>query len=1239
MPVELTAAALLGVEPERLRAALEAAGCNGPSLSLRTTFELAQAAQPCAAAPDGSDLLLGWLSSVGDDEGDPAHAGVHSSEHVGLLRLTCQRSSVVCSVSRAADAWPESFGRLIAVASWTYVPEIDADSPHLEIDGELITLLPPRTPPPKLETRAFSVREMVRRSEPQKMLRLRGEVTAISEVTTSNQHSSSGFEGGGALAGGERGDGAKRPKKEDGPYFFVELSQGSGGGGVAVVVAFRGVRACRWRYLLRVGEEYLLSNLRQAVLFEGRPSEQQVLRTSDDQSRAQTHVWRAPPSDAAPPPRRRRRLRTTNCSQLLAQASQCGGYELSQGALLSVDDEGEGEGEDEAGQRHELIDYEGEVSQVLSPLVWELDGQFKLFLSHAPPHPRPGARRGARVLVHAAHTLPHAAAEAAAAQAPGCAIAGFGLCWRGHVEITRHASLPPPATAAAPTAAAAATPAACITRKLFLFLNLPEVVDYWEGLHPRWAERWDGILPSRRGHQDRGLSAAALLQWLLKPQPTSPCCPPVPAAAGAAATAAAAGLLRNRPLREGFREVYRHSRGCAMCASRGPLPHAPPLDELLGHRRLQEARQRAAQSHAPQLLRREALGGAGGCLPPLLLGQLWLSEDPDRPALLLRDATAAMPLLLPPADACRADALGDVVCASAYELLVEPPPRRAPQTAQHARVFVRLRLFDADGLAAPGVRMLPFAASGGAPAPRRVRADAAARGGASAGGEPLLLVPTSGLRVIGAAAGGAASAERGVTFVAQASAPGWKLEYGPAAAGLTEARVTLSGARRRWLPLLQPFKAFLVWGGHHFTAGHVRVDAADAELALLPPSPEAARFVGAPPPPLLSICELLQMAPRLGPDEPVAVLRCVLLERRLKDEEQSWSLQLRLGDGRGATVEAYLDLDKVGVPPGLRVGSWMRLCRAWARTSHTKGQLYLKLDTDTEVSPRASRACTRLRHPAARLTTALAHQVHLEEGDEAAAAVAAGSEEEAMAAMAPTPLSQLVQGHGRQGGIHRLHVSLRKVFSLELRWRCASCGDVMRGRICGCAQAFSPAARARPPAAEGGGAPDTSVWGDGRSRLFEVQASAEISDGGAHNALYASGAQALELLQCSGATVEALRRAAAACGPLSHSYEWRGASDLSAGTAQWRSGAGQAIDATSRLALERIVPPGLRWHRDFVVYCRVTRRAGGAWKREAFTLAGEPRETYVPETRVTLQALRVTPINAALEVHRLLMQE
>ena len=63
----------------------------------------------------------------------------------------------------------------------------------------------------------------------------------------------------------------------------------------------------------------------------------------------------------------------------------------------------------------------------------------------------------------------------------------------------------------------------------------------------------------------------------------------------------------------------------------------------------------------------------------------------------------------------------------------------------------------------------------------------------------------------------------------------------------------------------------------------------------------------------------------------LTLTRCELLERRVKEEaapsgaQSSRSLQLRLGDGRGASVEAYLDLAKVGVPAGLLVGARLQL--------------------------------------------------------------------------------------------------------------------------------------------------------------------------------------------------------------------------------------------------------------------------------------------------------------------------
>ena len=87
----------------------------------------------------------------------------------------------------------------------------------------------------------------------------------------------------------------------------------------------------------------------------------------------------------------------------------------------------------------------------------------------------------------------------------------------------------------------------------------------------------------------------------------------------------------------------------------------------------------------------------------------------------------------------------------------------------------------------------------------------------------------------------------------------------------------------------------------------------------------------------------------------------------------------------------------------------------------------------------------------------------------------------------------------------------------------------MSGRTCSCTQAdeaFSatlntPAASAATSGAPTCGAPATAAaaaaaaaspnafgWGDGRRCLFEASVSVEVTDGSAHNTLYASGAQA-----------------------------------------------------------------------------------------------------------------------------------
>jgi len=88
----------------------------------------------------------------------------------------------------------------------------------------------------------------------------------------------------------------------------------------------------------------------------------------------------------------------------------------------------------------------------------------------------------------------------------------------------------------------------------------------------------------------------------------------------------------------------------------------------------------------------------------------------------------------------------------------------------------------------------------------------------------------------------------------------------------------------------------------------------------------------------------------------------------------------------------------------------------------------------------------------------------------------------------------------------------------------------MSGRTCSCTQAdetlpavaalntsaasattFAAPTTAAPAAAAAAAAaasPNAFCWGDGRRCLFEASVSIEVTDGSAHNTLYASGAQA-----------------------------------------------------------------------------------------------------------------------------------
>ena len=1270
-----TAASALGIGPDALRSAL----ASTPHDELLTPDQLPR--EPRDSSSATVTLLVGWLSTVGDSEGDAPPPNRHTSAEVGLLRLTCVRESVVCSVSTDARPSPELLGCLVATRCWLHVPERGAMARHVEIDGPLVRCLAPRAPQPArpASKQSLTVGGAVAAASGGKarLLHVRGELTALSELCTS---------------------------RGEAPSFFAELSDAEGG--AATVVAFHGLRASRWRHVLRVGEEYVFTNLRQDVLdnLRGREadgaapeshgwdrSRAHVLRSSGDHSKSATSVWRlaatsmpskpsmpsmAPPP---PPPPPRASSQLMSCAELRCASSQWDGYELSQGVLPCTQPETASEAAAAAAaaeaaplaspQGEQLINYEGVVTRVLSSLVVELDETFTLLLSHAPTRPRYGLRRGATVAVRGAHTLPHSSADAAA---NGCAVAGFGLCYRGHIEILRHA----PAAATAATAAAndggdgggddddaPLSSRHCITRQLSLHLNLAETLDYWQSLHASWNERWSGLLSGTR--------QAELLMLLLTTAP--------------AGEAALFANLRATAARDVYREVFRHGRGCRLCAARAMVPHLPTLRDVASLPRVRQAMQRAQTTSSPQLLQREALG-LPGRLPPLLIGELGLAAA-DAPAIVLRDATATLPVLLPAAHACLTDAIGRLWCLGDFELLVEPPSRQSPQP----RLCVRCRLQPRQP--PPPMRMRAGGPSVAAPGQRFFKMSvlespnedgwlsAAVGVAASEGGASWLVVPTQGLHALGGATTGGGGARRSFWAV---RAPIDEATQAVQAADVEEVLVELYGPSRRWLPLLQPGQCYVVRGAVHLPLHHqplqlhVRANAPDAAIRRLTsherqrllPQPLLTR--GAPAPPL-SVGGVLA-APRPAADEPTEVdLRCVLLERRLKREEAAAggggaaeaSLQLRLGDGSGAQLEAYLDVTQLEVPPGLLVGSRLLVRRAHPRVSRSTGKLYLKLDATTEMihiddgdgatdaHAHAHAHAHRHGHAGAGAGAGAHAGAHRHAGG-VAAADSMGSAGSAGSAGSggPTLLSTLLSGCGaRGGGVHRLHLSLRKIYSVELRWRCSGCNEIMCGRRCACGTAEPPppptttttttTTRTASPAAA-----RAAVWSDGRPRLFEVHVQAEVTDGSGVAYLDASGEAAWGLLQCSAAVIDGLRAAAAACGPLSHRHEFRPAatsSCLSLGTALWQCGAEQRIDDTSRAALARAVPAGARWHREFVCRCRTTRSASNAWKRDRFRLKGAEQtatggeyETFVPEARLTLQALHVAPHNAGLELRRLL---
>ena len=197
--------------------------------------------------------------------------------------------------------------------------------------------------------------------------------------------------------------------------------------------------------------------------------------------------------------------------------------------------------------------------------------------------------------------------------------------------------------------------------------------------------------------------------------------------------------------------------------------------------------------------------------------------------------------------------------------------------------------------------------------------------------------------------------------------------------------------------------------------------------------------------------------------------------------------------------------------------------------------------------------------------------------------------------------------------MYRLVLTACRLFKLHIALRCAECHEVRNCGRCQC----------------GGG-------GARRAAQLEVDANVEVSDGSDRAYLDVSGPLVWMLLQCPPTAVRALSAAAAACGPLSCQAASSRGEDIVRTRGAWTYGLGAAPSDAQRAAVNRALPVGASWQREFVAYCRCTNKSEG-WKLDdSVWVDGAAHATVAPEKRTKLQAVRIAPLWARQELERLL---
>lgn len=258
----------------------------------------------CEGCIDGSlaarGALLGWMLP----DGQPSVFRRHRRpSDLGCLTLSTlahhsqTAQSLPCSASAACGLAPEWMGRLVVICRWKYLPSERGG--EIEIDGPVVHCLPP--PTPLRGMRAFEVDEawvkLQQKEEDgrsHRLINLRGEITALSEPFGLDE----------PIFAAELSSATPLPTRE-GACAASRHDEGEDGEGrcssssppplYSTMVLFVGERASRWRSVLRVGEVYVCTHLRQDRLDSQLSGPRLILRSSTDKpergSHKLTQVW------------------------------------------------------------------------------------------------------------------------------------------------------------------------------------------------------------------------------------------------------------------------------------------------------------------------------------------------------------------------------------------------------------------------------------------------------------------------------------------------------------------------------------------------------------------------------------------------------------------------------------------------------------------------------------------------------------------------------------------------------------------------------------------------------------------------------------------------------------------------------------------------------------------------------------------------------------------------------------